>query len=198
MRRQWVVLESCGVKLVFGGCLTPPNKNRPCSPCLFYYDTRRICKFGLQLAEEKTRLIPFGRFAQKRVEPYRKRPDTFVFLGFKHVCGQDKDGKFALIRIPSQKSCRKYLDRTHEWLAKHRHWKRRDQQRQLTQMLNDFYEYFGLSHSKPKLDWIRVEVTKQWIRCLRRQSQRHRMYWSYLRSREWFKLPYATVRHPLI
>jgi hypothetical protein len=42
----------------------------------------------------------------------RLRPETFEFLGFKHVCGVDRRGRFALIRIPSTKSCRKFLART--------------------------------------------------------------------------------------
>ncbi len=31
------------------------------------------------------------------------------FLGFKHVCGTDRRGRFAVIRVPSVKSCRKFL-----------------------------------------------------------------------------------------
>jgi hypothetical protein len=43
-------------------------------------------------------------------------------FGSSHVCGVDRSGKFALIRIPSVKSCRKFLIRTHEWLRQHMHW----------------------------------------------------------------------------
>src|SRR5262245_60205956 len=57
-----------------------------------------------------------------------QRPETFEFLGFKHVCGEDRAGRFALIRIPCTKSCRKFLARAREWLLGHRHWKRRQQQ----------------------------------------------------------------------
>ena len=100
-----------------------------------------------------------------------------------------------LVRIPCVRSCRKFLARVHEWLGRHRHWKRRDQQQHLTLMLRGFYQYFGLRHCERKLMWIRREVELQWIRRLRRRSQRHRMYWSYLRTREWFKLPYPSGVH---
>ena len=43
----------------------------------------------------------------------------------------------------------------------------------------------------PKLDGTRREVERQWVRTLRRRSQRHRLYWSYLQSQSWFELPYA-------
>jgi group II intron reverse transcriptase/maturase len=160
----------------------------------------RFARFNLELAEEKTRLLLFGRFAAERRAIYGQRPDTFEFLGFKHVCGTDRGGSFAVIRLPSVKSCRKFLARTHEWLVQHLHWPRRAQQRHLRTMLQGFYQYFRLHHCQEKLDWIRREVQLQWRRTLRQQSQRHRLFWSYLASREWFKLPLPPRRslHPMV
>jgi hypothetical protein len=88
-------------------------------------------KSGLSLAPEKTRMLLCGRFAHERVASYGGKPGTFEFLGFKHVCGVDAKGTCALIRIPSERSCRKCLDSTYVWLPQHRHWRRRDQQRHL-------------------------------------------------------------------
>ena len=158
--------------------------------------TNRFTKFGLELAEEKTRLMRFGRFVRTDLEKTGEKPETFDFLGFKHVCGVGQGGKFALVRIPCVKSCRKFLAKSKEWLKRHMHWKRRDQRRQLVTMLRGFYQYFGLHHCKPKLDHVRREVQRQWRHSLRRRSQRHCMYWSYLKSRSWFDLPYAgSTRH---
>lgn len=159
---------------------------------------KRMGKFGLELAPEKTRLIQFGRFAQSNLLRYEAKAETFVFLGFKHVCGVDSTGKFALIRIPSQKGCRRFLDSTREWLKKHMHWRRRDQQRHLTMMLKGFYQYYALHHCKDKLDWVLGEVKCQWRRCIKRKSQRHYVFWSYLHSRDWFKLPYVEVIHETV
>lgn len=159
------------------------------------YSKYRMNKFGLELAEEKTKMMPFGRYACERAAKYDSRPGTLDFLGFRHICGMGKNGQFALVRIPTVKSCRKFLDNVHKWLKGHSHWKRRDQQKQLKSMLNGFYQYFSLYHSGRKLRYIREEVVKQWIRSLRRRSQRHKMYWSYLTSRDWFKLPYPELIH---
>lgn len=156
----------------------------------------RFREFNLELAPEKTRILQFGKFAAEHKTGGRERPGTFTFLGFKHVCGSGRKGEFALIRIPSVKSCRKFLDQTHEWLKGHVHMQRRYQQRQLGIRLHGFYRYFALHHCKRKLDWLRAEVQKQWIRTLRQQSQRHRLHWSYLASRTWFELPYAETLHP--
>jgi len=158
----------------------------------------RMEKFGLKLAEEKTRLLGFGRFARERKAEFGEKPETFDFLGFSHVCGVDRQGKFSLVRIPCKKSCRKFLDRVHEWVTTHRHWKRRDQQARLTQMLRGFYQYFALYHCGRKLRWILHEVQLQWVRALRRRSQRHRLFWSYLNSRAWFVLPTPRLLHPTV
>ena len=46
-----------------------------------------IAQFGLELNQEKTRLIAFGRFAWDRIARLgRKKPETFDFLGFTHIC----------------------------------------------------------------------------------------------------------------
>jgi group II intron reverse transcriptase/maturase len=162
------------------------------------YLRKRFARFSLELADEKTRLLLFGRFAADTKAAYDERPEMFDFLGFTHVCGTDRRGRFAVVRLPSRKSCRKFLARTKEWLAGHRHWKRRDQQRHLSTKLRGFYQYFGLYHCKPRLDAVRREVELQWVRVLRRRSQRHRLYWCYLSSRSWFELPYADTRHATV
>jgi RNA-directed DNA polymerase len=156
----------------------------------------RLKIFGLSLTPEKTRMILFGRFARESAESYGMKPGTFEFLGFKHVSGIDTKGKFAVVRIPSEKSCRKFLDSTYEWLRRHRHWRRRDQQRHLASRLKGFYHYFALHRCVPKLERVKHHVEKQWRHAIKRQSQRHRVFWSYLRSRSWFELPQPKVLHP--
>jgi RNA-directed DNA polymerase len=156
----------------------------------------RMQRFGLRLAPEKTRLLLFGRFARERAASYGGKPGTFEFLGFKHVCGVDVKGKFAVIRIPAEKSCRKFLKSTADWLKRHRHWRRRDQQQHLSTQLKGFYQYFALTRCVPKLERVKHHVEKQWRHAIKRQSQRHRVYWSYLRSRSWFVLPHPKVLHP--
>jgi RNA-directed DNA polymerase len=158
----------------------------------------RMQKFGLELKPEKTRLLLFGRYARDRAAVHGAKPGTFVFLGFKHVCGVDRRGKFAVVRIPAHDSCRKFLDRTYEWLRSHMHENRRAQQAHLATMLRGFYQYFALHHCERKLDWVLHEVQLQWIRTLRRRSQWHRMFWSYLRTRSWFELPHPKTLHPTV
>jgi len=159
----------------------------------------RFAEFGLELAEEKTRRILFGRFAAiTRQRHGQGRPETFEFLGFKHVAGVDRSGRFALIRLPSAKSCRKFLARTREWIMEHRHWRRWEQQLHLTRMLRGFYQYFALHHCERKLSWVRQQVQRQWITALNRRGQRRKTNWARLRDRPWFDLPWAHNLHPTV
>jgi RNA-directed DNA polymerase len=159
----------------------------------------RMKKFDLEIAQEKTRMMEFGKFARTNLAHSKRKPETFNFLGFEHICGTDTKGKFAVIRIPSKKSCRKFLDETKAWLKKHLHWRKVEQQKQLATKLQGFYQYFGLTHCKPKLDWIHNQVMRQWRKAIKHQSQRQRAFWSYLSSKSWFSLPYVTTGlHPTI
>lgn len=155
----------------------------------------RFEKFHLELAEEKTRTITFGRFARERATRFGQSIETFDFLGFTHICGKDKQGNFALIRLPRKKSCRKFLDRVKEWLKRHPHYDVWDQQRHLTSMLRGFYQYYGLTHSREKLELIHRYVERYWRFAIRRKSQRTRSQWNYLKAKKWFGLPYPKVVH---
>jgi hypothetical protein len=57
----------------------------------------------------------FGRFAAATRMRSGQKPETFEFLGFKHVCGTDRGGRFTAVRIPSVRSCRRFLARVREW-----------------------------------------------------------------------------------
>jgi hypothetical protein len=156
----------------------------------------RMQRFGRRLAPAQTRLLLVGRFARERATSYGGKPGTFEFLGCKHVCGVDAKGKFAVIRILAEKSGRKFLKSTADWLTRHRPWRRRDQQQHLSTQLKGFYQYFALNRGVPKLERVKHHVEKQWRHAIKRQSQRHRVSWSSLRSRSWFVLPPPKVLHP--
>jgi len=59
----------------------------------------RLQEFSLSLNPEKTRLIEFGRDAVvRRAQRGFGKPETFNFLGFTHICGKSRRGKFLLKR----------------------------------------------------------------------------------------------------
>src|SRR5512142_2263025 len=65
----------------------------------------RLAKFGLELHAEKTRLIEFGKHAERvRKQRGDGKPATFTFLGFTHYCGKRRsDGSFIVWRKTASK-----------------------------------------------------------------------------------------------
>lgn len=69
---------------------------------------RRMKHYGLELEESKTRLIEFGRFAERnRKERGAGRPETFTFLGFTHYCSHGRTGRFRVKRKTNRKKLEK-------------------------------------------------------------------------------------------
>ncbi|HVC31913.1 MAG TPA: group II intron reverse transcriptase/maturase, partial [Chloroflexota bacterium] len=70
----------------------------------FLADLReRFAGFGLELHPDKTRLIEFGRYAaERRKARGDRKPETFEFLGFTHICAKDRHGRFKLKRVTSK------------------------------------------------------------------------------------------------
>jgi len=67
----------------------------------------RLGKFGLQLHPDKTRRIEFGRFAaDNRRRRGQGKPETFNFLGFTHICGFDRGGRYTVRRKTRSKKIR--------------------------------------------------------------------------------------------
>lgn len=59
----------------------------------------RFRRFNLELHADKTRVIEFGRFAAERRERRGDgKPPTFDFLGFTHICGATRAGRFVVLR----------------------------------------------------------------------------------------------------
>src|SRR5437867_11690992 len=56
---------------------------------------QRLRKFGLTLEPTKTKLVEFGRFAQRHASKRgRNRPRTIYFLGFTLYCTRNRKGNF--------------------------------------------------------------------------------------------------------
>jgi group II intron reverse transcriptase/maturase len=80
----------------------------------------RLEGFNLQLAEEKTRLISFGRYARENAYRNGKKPQEFDFLGFTFYCGKTRNGYFKVKRKTSRKKLRQSLLRFTDWLRRFR------------------------------------------------------------------------------
>ena len=103
----------------------------------------RLAKFALELNGEKTRLIAFGRFvAEGRKARGERKPETFDFLGFTHICGQKRNGKgFQLHRKTRRGHKWAFIKRVAEGLRRIRHRPIDEQGRWLAKVLQGHYGF---------------------------------------------------------
>jgi group II intron reverse transcriptase/maturase len=82
---------------------------------------QRLAKFNLEVADEKTRIIAFGRKAEEtKREQGGGKSDTFDFVGFTHYCSKGRKGQFRVKRKTSRKKLRASLLRCKVWLQRNR------------------------------------------------------------------------------
>ena len=96
---------------------------------------KRFTKYGLTLHPEKTRLLEFGRDAMRNAKRQGKKPATFDFLGFTHICARSRKGKFTVHVKTMSKRLRRGLKAITEWCREHRHDPVNEQQKTLNAKL---------------------------------------------------------------
>ena len=143
---------------------------------------QRLQQFSLELHPEKTRLIEFGRFAAStRKQAGLGAPETFNFLGFTHACGTTGSGKFQIERRTMQKRMTAKLHELKLELQRRRHRPIPDQGRWLRQVVEGYFGYYAVPGNEKRLRSFRDQVTRLWVRALRRRGQRDKMNWTRMR-----------------
>ena len=158
----------------------------------------RFGKFGLHLHPEKTRLIEFGRFAiERRAERGEDRPETFDFLGFTHCCDTNpKNGWYMIRRETSASRMTRKLAAIKEQLHRRLHQPLGQIGRWLGSVVRGWLGYHGVPGNVARIRRFRDEVSRLWLRALRRRSQRHRWPWTRMKRLIRIHLPAAKVTHP--
>jgi len=140
---------------------------------------KRLAEYGLELQEEKTRLIAFGRFAEERMQRQgQKKPLTFDFLGFTHICARSRKGKFTVRVRTARKRMKRAMRRVAEWCQRNRHLPVEEQHRALIRILTGHYAYYGRRGNLLSLCQFFRFVKKIWHKWLQRRAQRRRFTWS--------------------
>jgi RNA-directed DNA polymerase len=157
----------------------------------------RFAKFALELNAEKTRLIEFGRFAvERRKARGLGRPETFDFLGFTHICAQQRNGRFTVRRITVSKRMRAKLRQVKDELARRRHQSIPEQGQWLASVVRGHCAYYAVPGNSRAVKAFRTQATRHWCAELRRRSQRHRLDWERMNRIATRWLPPAHITHP--
>lgn len=157
----------------------------------------RLAKFHLELHPEKTRLLEFGRFAARdRARRDEGKPATFDFLGFTHICGRTRMGKFKVLRQTTKKRMRAKLKAIRAELVRRMHdpvpvvggW--------LRAVLQGYYRYFAVPGNGWALESFRHRIVRHWRHSLSRRSQTGRVSWQRMQRLAALWLPPPRILHP--
>jgi group II intron reverse transcriptase/maturase len=160
----------------------------------------RFTKFGLELHPEKTRLLQFGPFAaEDRRRAGKGKPETFNFLGFTHICGKKRNGRFTVVRQTIRQRLQAKLREVKTELRRRRHDPIPEVGRWLRTVVDGHLRYYGVPMNSRALFTFCSQVGRLWYRALRRRSQTARLTWERMRRliERWLPPPHITHPYPL-
>jgi len=157
----------------------------------------RMLKFSLELHPEKTRILEFGRFAaNNRKQRGLRKPETFNFLGFTHICGITRGSKFMVRRHTIAKKMRAKLLEVKLELRKRMHHPIPNQGKWLKSVVDGHCRYYGVPTNLQQLVAFRDQVSRLWFRTLLRRSQNSTLTWKRMKCYTDRWLPHAKLHHP--
>jgi group II intron reverse transcriptase/maturase len=159
----------------------------------------RLAGFQLELAEEKTRALPFGRHARHDQQRRGQKPGHFDFLGFTFYCGTTRRGAFKVKRRSSRKKIAAALQRFTDWLRGHRHrYRTGELLARARSRIQGHLNYYAITDNSDRCQMFLIQATRILFKWLNRRSQRQSYSWNKfnraLRSSGW---PVVRIAHNL-
>ena len=155
--------------------------------------------YELTLHPTKTRLVEFGRFAASNRRKRRNgKPETFDFLGFTHICGVTRRGKFCIRRKTIRKRFRRKLQEVKEKLIRRMHDPLEDVGAWLASVIRGFTNFHAVPGNMKAPREFYTQIGRLWLWAIRRRSQKAKCRWTWERfyrlQRQW--LPRPRLVHP--
>ena len=143
---------------------------------------KRFSKFGLELAEDKTKILPFGRFKGTK--------ETFDFLGFTFINGKTMTGKYRPVIKTSKKKLKQKKAEISKWIYDHMHKPIIETGKTLKKKLTGHFAYYGINGNYLDLLKFYRYVKDRWYYTLRKRGQKHKIkYVDYQRIWEYLEMP---------
>jgi group II intron reverse transcriptase/maturase len=129
---------------------------------------KRLGKFGLEVAVEKTNLLRFSPVD-------RKGSGSFEFLGFEFRWGRGR--KPVLKRRTARKKYRASLANLREWCQKHCRLPKQVLFARLNSKLRGYYNYYGIRGNYKSLSNFLYQAKRILFKVMNRRSQRRSYNW---------------------
>lgn len=130
---------------------------------------KRMEKFGLELSQEKTRILPFGRNCVTR--------ETFDFLGFTHFNGKTRKGYYTVGHKISRKKKKQFKSNLKKWVKENRNLQFDEFMKTLNKKITGTMNYYSLNGMMREIRNIWHHAKGVVFKWLNRRSQRKSFKW---------------------
>ena len=146
----------------------------------------RMNKFKLELAEDKTRILPFGRFKGTKEE--------FNFLGFTFSNGKTLNGKYRPNIKTNKKKLKQKFEVAKKWLHDKMHEPILEVGLSIRKKIIRHYAYYGINGNYSSLFKYYKYLKYTWYHTLRKRGQKNKIkYLDYLRIWNYLGIPMPKV-----
>jgi len=132
---------------------------------------KRLGKFQLEVAPEKTRMLRFSRDTQAPNE-------AFEFLGFEFRWVRSRRGKMWVRRRTSPKKLQASINAFTEWIKRNRHLPIKIIMRKVAQKFRGYWNYYGVIGNMKSLTDVSRACTITLFKWLNRRSQKRSYTWA--------------------
>ena len=147
---------------------------------------KRMNKFKLELAEDKTRILPFGRFKGTKEE--------FNFLGFTFSNGKTSTGKYRPNIKTNKKKLKQKFEVAKKWLHDNMHEPILEIGLSIKKKIIGHYAYYGISGNYSSLVKYYKYLKYTWYNTLRKRGQKNKIkYLDYLRIWNYLEIPLPKI-----
>ena len=135
----------------------------------------RLDKFGLEISQEKTKIIRLNKDDEDSGED--DNGSSFDFLGFTHYVGRDKNGRKRVKRKTSKKKYKASLLRCKEWMKRNRSTPIKQFMRIMKAKIQGHCNYYGITDNRMAVSNYIDECKRLLYKWLNRRSQRKSFCW---------------------
>jgi group II intron reverse transcriptase/maturase len=159
----------------------------------------RLDKFGLKVAEEKTKCIEFGRYARDTAKKRGEKPKELTFLGFTHYSGKTKKGYFKVKRRTSRKKMNQSLHNFTDWTKKVKSVLRKGEMlRQARNRVIGHLNYYAITDNYKSCSTFVHYAERSLFKWINRKSQRRAYTWpQFVQALAWINWPKVRIRKDL-
>lgn len=157
---------------------------------------KRLAKFGLELEPNKTKLVEFGRFADRHASKRgRKRPETLYFLGFTIYCTRNRKGNYKVGFRTEKSRLQRSVINLRDLMRRMRHLPVKEQVINLNRVLRGHYAYYGIAGNIRALQKVHRTVERYWRKMLNSRNREGRVTWEIFQK---IKTQYPLQRPKLV